>query len=151
MGADIPDSRVQLRSTPRSSKRQPAPKRHYARRRRLHPGAWTDWAPACPEGACAVETKTRGCDSGPNVEQARSRPSTLVGEACVAGTVVCVTAAAAPSMAIVHHRQPLCLEDDEVNAWLDPATPLADIEAILATGGAREPGVTLVRADEARA
>ena len=62
-----------------------------------------------------------------------------------------VTAAAAPLMAIVHHRQPLCLEDDEVNAWLDPATPLTDIEAILATGGAREPGVTLVRADEARA
>ena len=48
-------------------------------------------------------------------------------------------------------RAPLCLGDDEVIAWLDPATPLADIEAILAAGGAREPGVTLVRADEARA
>ena len=43
-----------------------------------------------------------------------------------------VTAAAAPSMAIVQHRQPLCLEDDEVNASLDAATPRADIKAILA-------------------
>ena len=72
------------------------------------------------------------------------------GPGAVTAKCVLVTAAAAASMAIVHHRQPLCLEDDEVSAWLDPATPLADIEAILAAGGAREPGVTLVRADEGR-
>ena len=72
------------------------------------------------------------------------------GPSAITAKCVLVTAAAAPSMARVHHRQPLCLEDDEVNAWLDPATPLADIEAILAAGGAREPGITLVRAEEAR-
>ena len=60
------------------------------------------------------------------------------------------TASAAPSMAIVQHHQPLCLEDDEVNASLDPATPRADINAILAAESARESGVTLVRTSEAR-
>ena len=65
-----------------------------------------------------------------------------------------VTAAAAPLMAIVHHRQPLCLEDDEVNAWLDPATPLADIEAILAAAAPASPAspscAPTKRAHEAR-
>ena len=37
-------------------------------------------------------------------------------------------------MAVIHHRQPLCLEADEIAARLDPTTPLGDIEAILATG-----------------
>ena len=59
---------------------------------------------------------------------------------------VLVTAAAAPSMAVIHHRQPLCLEGDEIGAWLDPTTALADIEAILAAGAKREPGLTLAHA-----
>ena len=64
---------------------------------------------------------------------------------------VLVTAAAAPSMAVIHHRQPLCLEGDEIDAWLDPTTALADIEAILAAGSKREPGLTLARAGTAHA
>ena len=66
-------------------------------------------------------------------------------------TGVIVTAAPAPSIGKVLDRQPLCLEDHEVSAWLDPDRAFADIEAILAASGAREPGVTVVRADEARA
>ena len=66
-------------------------------------------------------------------------------------TGVIVTAAPAPSIGKALDRQPLCLEDHEVSAWLDPDRPFADIETILAAGGAREPGVTLVRAEEARA
>ena len=64
---------------------------------------------------------------------------------------VVVTTAAAPSMAVIRHRQPLCLEGDEIAAWLDPTTGLADIEAILAAGSKREPGLTLARAGTAHA
>ena len=59
---------------------------------------------------------------------------------------VIVTAASAPSMAVIHHRQPLCLHDDEVDAWLDPSTPLAAILKIVEAAGAREPGAVLAPA-----
>ena len=63
----------------------------------------------------------------------------------VTSKCVLVTTAAAPSMAAIHHCQALCLEGDEIDAWLNPMSPLADIEAILAAGSKREPGLTLER------
>ena len=47
--------------------------------------------------------------------------------AAITARCVLVTTASAPSMAVIHHRQPLCLEGDEIAAWLDPTTPLGDI------------------------
>ena len=71
--------------------------------------------------------------------------------AAVTARCVLVTTASAPSMAVIHHRQPLCLEGDEIAAWLDPTTALADIEAILAEGSKREPRLTLKRVGEPHA
>ena len=63
----------------------------------------------------------------------------------ITATCVLLTTASAPSMAAIHHRQTLCLQGDEIDAWLDNKTPLAEIEAILATGSKREPGLSLDR------
>ena len=49
-------------------------------------------------------------------------------------------------MAVIHHRQPLCLVTDEIDAWLDPTTAIREVEASLAAGSKREPGLTLERA-----
>ena len=61
----------------------------------------------------------------------------------VNATCVLVTAAASPSMTRIHHRPPLCLEDDELFAWLEPTTALGELEMILAAGTRREPRLTI--------
>ena len=38
---------------------------------------------------------------------------------------------AAPSVAFVHDRMPAVLDPADYSAWLDPATPIADLEALL--------------------
>ena len=70
--------------------------------------------------------------------------------AAITASFVIVTTASAPSMALIHHRQPLCLEGEEIAAWLDTTTAIGDIEAILAAGSKREPGLSLKRAGGTR-
>ena len=77
----------------------------------------------------ATQARRTGANAPVNI-------AALTRDAAGAATAKCVlvTTASAPSMAVIHHRQPLCLEADEIAARLDPTTPLGDIEAILATG-----------------
>ena len=61
--------------------------------------------------------------------------------------VPCVVVTVAPSeeMARVHHRQPLCLSDDEVAVWLDPRARRRHIEGIVAAGAERNPHARVLR------
>ena len=42
-------------------------------------------------------------------------------------TFTILTTAASPALADIHHRQPVIVDDDEVDAWLDPASPFERI------------------------
>jgi putative SOS response-associated peptidase YedK len=47
-----------------------------------------------------------------------------------------LTRAAAPSIAAIHHRMPVVLDQDKQTAWLEPAASAPDVEAMIA--GARQ-------------
>ena len=48
-----------------------------------------------------------------------------------------LTTGAAPSLADIHHRQPVIVEDTGLDKWLDPGTPS---ERLLALAGAAAEG-----------
>ena len=51
-------------------------------------------------------------------------------------TCAVLTKGAAPSIAPIHHRMPVALKEEQFGEWLDPATPMERVQAMLA--GARE-------------
>ena len=100
---------------------------------------WTEW---CTAGGPRDRywARQHGANAPVHVAALTWATPTAITARCVL-----VTTAAAPSMATIHHRQPLCLEGEEIDARLDRTTALADIETILAASSKREPGLSLER------
>ena len=49
-----------------------------------------------------------------------------------------LTTSPAGAIAAIHHRQPSVLTIDDVDAWLDPATPLSEVRRLGALGAQRD-------------
>lgn len=47
-------------------------------------------------------------------------------------TFAIIVGAAAPGISSLHPRQPICVRPEDYDAWLDPRTPKAELEGILA-------------------
>ena len=60
-------------------------------------------------------------------------------------TFAVLTTEPRPELARIHHRQPSVLEQDEIAAWLDPATPRERVFALARNSGRR--GLTIRRVD----
>ncbi|CAA7627160.1 SOS response-associated peptidase [Magnetospirillum sp. UT-4] len=82
---------------------------------------WFEWMPR-PGAKAKTRMRIRPADHGPFALAG------LVDN----GRFTIVTCAARPDLAHIHSRMPVALPPDKEALWLDPATPIADLGAVLA-------------------